>query len=94
MSRGPYRTGSGTSLPGTPSTPSHVRGGCNPQWMLFNDFCVTVSSPSEVLQLFGGSKIPCLLYYTRVGHSDVASLLCEPDFRPSCFNVPSSCSAG
>ena len=66
MSKGPYRTTSGTSLPGTPSTPSHARGVRDAKWMLFNDFCVTVCPPAEVLQDFGGRKIPCLLYYTQV----------------------------
>ncbi|KAK9865738.1 hypothetical protein WJX84_006968 [Apatococcus fuscideae] len=93
--RGPYRTGSGTSLPGTPSTPSHVRGGCNPQWMLFNDFCVTVCSPAEVLQLFGGSKIPCLLYYTRVTSvqqsKDIGPPQPAPVLTPETFS--SLCSA-
>lgn len=34
-------------------------------WMLFNDFCVTFSSESEVKQLYGSRKVPCLLFFTQ-----------------------------
>ena len=37
-----------------------------PQWLLFNDFRVSPAPPSEVTQLYGVQKVPCLLYYTQV----------------------------
>lgn len=49
----------------THSTPPYSR----PQrynWMVFNDFHITPSMPEEVAQLYGGQKLPCLLYYTQV----------------------------
>ena len=49
-----------------------------PQWLLFNDFSVTPAAPSEVTQLYGVQKVPCLLYYTQV-QSVFAS------FIPSCL---------
>ena len=36
-----------------------------PTWLLINDFCISPTSKSEVLQLFGSHKLPCLLYYTQ-----------------------------
>ena len=36
-----------------------------PTWLLINDFSISPTSKSEVLQLFGGHKLPCLLYYTQ-----------------------------
>lgn len=45
-----------------------------PQWLLFNDISVSPASASEVTQLYGVHKIPCLLYYTQVIlHSCTAS---------------------
>ncbi|KAL4859552.1 PAN2-PAN3 deadenylation complex catalytic subunit pan2 [Chlorella vulgaris] len=35
-------------------------------WMVFNDFHITPSMPEEVAELYGGQKLPCLLYYTQV----------------------------
>lgn len=35
------------------------------KWMVFNDFHVTPCLPNEVTELYGGQKIPVLLYYTR-----------------------------
>ena len=51
-------------LPPSPSTssPAYRR----PDWLLFNDFCITPCAPAEVLTLFGNQKVPCLLYYSRV----------------------------
>ena len=37
-----------------------------PQWLLFNDISVSPAPASEVTQLYGVQKIPCLLYYTQV----------------------------
>ena len=37
-----------------------------PQWLLFNDFSVSPAAPSEVTQLYGVQKVPCLLYYAQV----------------------------
>jgi hypothetical protein len=34
--------------------------------MVFNDFHITPSMPEEVAELYGGQKLPCLLYYTQV----------------------------
>lgn len=45
-----------------------------PQWLVFNDFSVSPASFSEVTQLYGLQKIPCLLYYTQVRHPDAAVL--------------------
>lgn len=35
-------------------------------WLVINDFCVTPVTPSEVLEWYGGQKLPVLLFYTRV----------------------------
>ena len=40
-----------------------------PQWLLFNDISVSPAPASEVTQLYGVHKIPCLLYYTQVNSS-------------------------
>lgn len=37
-----------------------------PRWMLFNDFVITETPAGEVQALYGGQKMPCMLYYTRV----------------------------
>lgn len=37
-----------------------------PQWLLFNDFSISPAPFSEVTQLYGVQKVPCLLYYTQV----------------------------
>ena len=37
-----------------------------PEWLLINDFAVSKSSEAEVAATYGGQKLPCLLYYTRV----------------------------
>ena len=42
-----------------------------PQWLLFNDFSVSPAPPSEVTQLYGVQKVPCLLYYTQVWLPDL-----------------------
>jgi len=34
--------------------------------MVFNDFHITPSMPQEVAELYGGQKLPCLLFYTQV----------------------------
>lgn len=53
---------------GTAALP-HCRGGHHQRynWMVFNDFHITPSMPEEVAELYGGQKLPCLLYYTQVG---------------------------
>ena len=51
----------------------------SPQWLLFNDFSVSPAPPSEVTQLYGVQKVPCLLYYTQVW-------LLELTFSSSPFN--------
>lgn len=33
--------------------------------MVFNDFHITPSMPEEVAELYGGQKMPCLLFYTQ-----------------------------
>ena len=47
----------------------YCRGGHHQRynWMVFNDFHITPSMPEEVAELYGGQKLPCLLYYTQVG---------------------------
>ena len=37
---------------------------CN--WLVFNDFHITPSLADEATELYGGQKMPCLLYYTQV----------------------------
>jgi hypothetical protein len=46
--------------------PSGGRAPRQPEWLLFNDFCVWPTTAEEVTQLYGLQKIPCLLYYTQV----------------------------
>jgi hypothetical protein len=41
--------------------------GTRSEWVLFNDFAVCATPAEEVVQLFGGRKVPCLLYFSRVG---------------------------
>lgn len=52
-----------------------------PQWMLFNDFVITETSAAEVQAVYGGQKMPCMLYYTRV------SLWLLDSRAPTCFAV-------
>ena len=35
-------------------------------WLVFNDFHITPSLADEATELYGGQKMPCLLYYTQV----------------------------
>jgi PAB-dependent poly(A)-specific ribonuclease subunit 2 len=48
------------------STPPFNRHPQRYNWMVFNDFHITASLPEEVGELYGGQKLPCLLYYTQV----------------------------
>ncbi|CAL5225176.1 g7957 [Coccomyxa viridis] len=68
-----------------------------PQWLLFNDFSVSPAPPSEVTQLYGVQKVPCLLYYTQVASMDAASAAEAPapapvvsfdSFRSLCNTLP------
>lgn len=34
--------------------------------MVLNDFCITPVAAAEVSATYGGQKIPCLLFYTKV----------------------------
>jgi len=52
-----------------PSASLNKSGG--PQWLLFNDFSVSPAPPSEVTQLYGVQKVPCLLYYSQVFFPDL-----------------------
>lgn len=51
-------------VPPSPSacSPAYRR----PDWLLFNDFCITPCASAEVVTLFDNQKVPCLLYYSRV----------------------------
>lgn len=40
------------------------------RWLFFNDFCVNATSASEVRQDFGGQKVPCLLFFSKVNADD------------------------
>lgn len=42
------------------------KGDAEAVWLLINDFSICQTPRSEALQLFGGHKLPCLLYYTQV----------------------------
>jgi hypothetical protein len=53
-----------------------------PQWLLFNDFAISPEPPSEVTQLYGVQKIPCLLYYTQVTKRDMHPLVFPPVHLP------------
>ena len=44
------------------------QGPSRPDWLVFNDFHISPCSEEEVGELFGGQKVPCLLYYTQVSH--------------------------
>lgn len=50
-------------------------------WMMFNDFHITPTLPEEVGELYGGQKLPCLLYYAQVipGGSEVWGVQCAGD---------------
>ena len=54
-----------TSRTGEYASPAVVTPQSATDWMLFNDFCVTFSSESEVKQLYGSRKVPCLLFFTQ-----------------------------
>jgi hypothetical protein len=41
-------------------------GGVQRGWLLLNDFAVSNLTPGEVLATYGGQKVPCLVYYSRV----------------------------
>ena len=41
-------------------------GAAGGDWLVFNDFCVMPSPLGEVLDVYGGQKVPCLLLYTQV----------------------------
>ncbi|CAD7704572.1 unnamed protein product [Ostreobium quekettii] len=67
------------------------------RWLLFNDFCVTPTSADEVRQVFGGQKIPCLLFYSQTAAlqawqdsspSEVAPVLSPEDFFRLCKSPP------
>eukprot|EP00271_Cylindrocystis_brebissonii_P019198 TRINITY_DN5748_c0_g1_i3.p1 TRINITY_DN5748_c0_g1~~TRINITY_DN5748_c0_g1_i3.p1 ORF type:complete len:606 (-),score=116.86 TRINITY_DN5748_c0_g1_i3:861-2678(-) len=45
-------------------------GALGSEWLLFNDFCITPTSPQEVVTFYGKGKVPCLLVYTRVQTTD------------------------
>lgn len=50
---------------------AHPRPGelsAEPVWLLINDFSIMQMPRGEAMQLFGGHKLPCLLYYTQVIH--------------------------
>ncbi len=49
-----------------------------PRWMLFNDFVITETPAEDVQATYGGQKMPCMLYFTRVhaAASQLAALLC------------------
>jgi hypothetical protein len=49
-----------------PRPPPHPRPPSRYNWMVFNDFHITPSLPGEVGELYGGQKLPCLLYFTQV----------------------------
>jgi hypothetical protein len=54
-------------------------------WMVFNDFHITPSMPEEVAELYGGQKLPCLLYYTQVREGGKgAVVLCCSESEVSC----------
>lgn len=42
------------------------RAGPRPQWLLFNDFAISAMPAEEVRRLYGGQKLPVLMYYSRV----------------------------
>jgi hypothetical protein len=68
------------SVQRVPSAGLNRPGG--PQWLLFNDFAISPQSPSEVTQLYGGQKIPCLLYFTQVTRPYMHSLTRPPMHQP------------
>lgn len=35
-------------------------------WLLLNDFALQPLEPHEVQEVYGGQKLPCLLFFTRV----------------------------
>ena len=51
---------------GTPVTPHPPPPTFDSDWVLFNDFSVTPTPPSEVSQLYGAAKVPCLLLFSRI----------------------------
>ncbi|KAK9820479.1 hypothetical protein WJX72_010776 [[Myrmecia] bisecta] len=87
FARGSGRLGSG-ALPGTPSGPSfqNVLPG---DWLLFNDFGISLTPDTEVCQLYDGQKVPCLLYYTKVevsqADTDPTSVQPAPVLTPEAF---------
>ena len=61
--------GSSAPVEAEPGQPGDAAGDrAKPLWLLFNDFAVAPTAAAEVTQLYGLQKIPCLLFYTQVGH--------------------------
>ena len=58
----PAATPGGTAA----AAPAFGQGARRFEWLVFNDFHITPSLPSEVAELYGGQKVPVLLYFTRV----------------------------
>lgn len=48
-------------------------------WLLINDFSISTMPVEDVLALFGGHKLPCLLFYSQACH------LSPPIPRVLCF---------
>lgn len=50
-------------------------------WLVFNDFHITPSLPGEVTELYGGQKVPVLLYFTEV--ETLRDAVLEPPVPPT-----------
>ncbi len=48
------------------------------EWLLFNDFAVARTPAAEVAQLYGGQKVPCLLYFTQAAALESARRMPPP----------------
>lgn len=80
----PPATPPGAVLPPVPAP--GVAGGSSTSyagrgWLLFNDFSIAPCLPQEVTEIYGGQKIPVLLFFTRVEELTLAAV--EPPVSPT-----------
>lgn len=66
--------GSGHAVPSTSDNEK--------QWLLINDFSLTFTADEEVKKLYGGRKMPCLLFYTKKSAQTKASVQASVELMP------------
>jgi len=58
--------GDSSEVPATPAPDDPPKRSSGGEWVVFNDFTVTPTTADEVSTLYGCSKVPCVLLFSRV----------------------------